>query len=196
MSDSETLAVYDQQAEDYARLTKSDARDQQLLDFIAALPDGGKVLDLGCGPGFAAATMAQAGLRVDATDGSEEMVALAAAHDGVTAWQATFEQITGVALYDGIWANFSLLHAPRNDMPRHLAALHRAAKPGARFHIGVKTGTGERRDALGRLYTYYTKKELLTLLNTTGFTATDHRTGCAEGLDGTMADWIVVTAHA
>lgn len=196
MSDLETISVYDRQADEYAKMTESDARDQQLLDFIAALPPGSKVLDLGCGPGFAAAAMAKAGLRVDATDASSEMVTLAAEHDGVTAWQATFDQIDGSALYDGIWANFSLLHAPRDQMPMHLGALHRAAKPGARFHIGLKAGTGEWRDSLGRLYTYYAKKELFTLLNIAGFTATNHCTGCSEGLDGTMADWIVVTAHA
>lgn len=196
MSDAETIAIYDAQADKYARMTASEARDRQLLAFIKALPSGGRVLDLGCGPGIASHVMAKAGLQVDATDASAEMVTMAATHPGVTAWQATFDQIRGAALYDGIWANFSLLHAPRAAMPRHLAALHQAIKPGGRFHIGVKTGTGESRDALGRFYTYYTEEELIGLLADAGFTTTNKTTGEGAGLSGEIAPWIVLTAHA
>ena len=195
-ADRETLDVYDAQAADYARLTESEARDTQLLAFIAALPKGGRVLDLGCGPGHAAAAMANAGLIVDATDASSEMVALAGRHKGVTAWQALFDEIDAEAAYDGIWANFSLLHAPRATMPGHLARLARALKPGGLFHIGLKTGEGEKRDGIGRLYTYYTGPELSGLLGAAGFTIRDTRTGRSLGLDGELADWIVIEAHA
>ena len=63
-SDPETLAVYDAKAADYAALTESEARDKQLTAFIADMPPGGTVLDLGCGPGQSAAVMAAHGLRV------------------------------------------------------------------------------------------------------------------------------------
>ncbi len=196
MSDPETIRVYDNRAAEYAGLTgDATAKDPQLRAFIGALPAGGRVLDLGCGPGQAAALMAASGLQADATDASSEMVAMATAHPGVTAWQATFADIAGDDLYDGIWASFCLLHAPRSDMPRHLAALHRALKPGGTFYIGLKTGDGEKRDSIGRLYTYYQPQELDHLLKTAGFTPQNHRTGSARGLDGSMADWISVIAH-
>ena len=194
-TDRETLAVYDAQAADYAALTASEARDKQLDAFIADMPEGGHVLDLGCGPGQSSALMASYGLRVTATDASAEMVALAAARDGVTAIQATFDDISGDALYDGVWANFSLLHAPREAMPRHLAAIARALKPGGRFHIGVKTGTGAARDALGRLYTYYTEPELTALLEQAGLTPFAANRGESKGLDGVMAGWLTLAAH-
>jgi len=196
MSDPETIRVYDSQAAEYAGLTdEATAEDPQLRAFIDALPAGGRVLDLGCGPGQAAALMAASGLQADATDASSEMVAMAAAHPGVTAWQATFDDIAGEDLYDGIWASFCLLHAPRADMPRHLAALKHALKPGGTFYIGLKTGDGEHRDSIGRLYTYYQPQELDHLLKTAGFTPQSHRTGRSQGLDGSMADWISVIAH-
>ena len=196
MSDQETIAIYDAQADEYARVTRSDAHDTQLLAFIAALPKGACVLDLGCGPGIASAVMADAGLRVDATDASAEMIKLASAHPGVSARQATFDQIEGQSRYDAIWANFSLLHAPRSDLPRHLAALHAACKPKALFHIGVKSGTGSNRDRLGRIYTYYQEDELAALLADAGFCVTNRHTGQGKGLDGSMANWIVLNAHA
>ena len=196
MADKETLRVYDAKAADYAKLIESDTKENPYLErFIARLPTGGRVLDLGCGPGLAATRMANAGLQVDAMDGSAEMVAMAAQHDGVTAWQATFDQITGTDIYDGIWANFCLLHASKEAMPHHLAAMVTALKPGGAFHIGMKLGSGSQRDAIGRLYSYYSEPELITLLGAAGLTAgeTDH--GRTVGLDGTEADWIVVAAH-
>ncbi|MBZ0130770.1 MAG: class I SAM-dependent methyltransferase [Rhodobacteraceae bacterium] len=194
--DAETIAVYDARAAEYADMTEPEERNTALAAFIAALPPGGAVLDLGCGPGHASAVMADAGLKVTATDASAEMVALAARHPGVTARRMTFDEITGKAAYDGIWANFSLLHAPRTDMPRYLSALHAALKPGGLLHIGLKTGKGARRDGIGRLYTYFTEAEIRTLLGNAGFTVTSQRTGSDLGLDGTIAPWITLAAHA
>jgi SAM-dependent methyltransferase len=195
MNDSETLNVYAEKAQEYANVTEAVARDPLLLSFIAALPKGAHVLDLGCGPGITSHVMAQSGLRVTATDAVPEMVALAAADPDVTAQVASFDDINGIDTYDGIWANFSLLHAARADMPRHLAALGTALKPGGLFHIALKSGAGEKRDALGRLYTYYTQSELTDLLENAGLTVTEHATGCGKGLDGTDADWIALRAY-
>lgn len=193
--DEETLRVYAARADDYARNAAGSDEDPLLDAFMGNLPAGGTVLDLGCGPGLAAARMAEAGFTVDATDAAPEMVAMAARHDGVTARLAGFDDIDGTDLYDGIWANFSLLHATRGDMPRHLAALRRALRPGGHLHIALKSGIGEARDTLGRFYTYYTEEELRGLLRDAGFTPVSCRTGTGEGLDGTIAPWIAMTAH-
>lgn len=196
MSDPETIRIYDSRAADYAALTEPHTVDSPVLrEFIAACPQAGRVLDLGCGPGTAARLMAATGLRVEALDASAEMVALARRHPGVSARQASFDEIAGDACYDGIWASFSLLHAPRSDMPRHLAALKQALKPGGIFHIGLKLGRGEARDALGRLYTFYTEDELVQLLEQAGFSVDNCRHGTSTGLDGTAAPHILVTAH-
>lgn len=196
MADRETIRIYDSRAEDYARVTASDAPDATLRAFIEALPKGAHVLDLGCGPGLSARHMADAGHQVEAWDASTAMVDLAAAHPGVAARKADFDALDATTAYDGIWANFSLLHAPRDAMPRHLSAIHRALKPGGLFHVGVKTGTGSKRDDLGRLYTYYTEAELSGLLRDAGFTPGAFRHGEDLGLDNVMAPWITVTAHA
>jgi trans-aconitate methyltransferase len=193
--DEETVSTYARMAQDYATMTADSDSDPVLTAFIGGIPRGGRVLDLGCGPGVTAAAMTRAGLYVDATDAVAEMVAMAETHPGVTAWQATFDEITGDAIYDGIWANFSLLHAPRSDMPRHLGALRRALKPGGLFHIGMKTGTGERRENLGRLYTYYTEQELCDLMRAAGLTAFSSTKGADKGLDGVVAPWVTIAAH-
>ncbi len=197
MSDRETIDVYDAKADDYAAMSDSFNRtDPILAEFIADCPPGGRVLDLGCGPGASAATMAEAGLTVDAIDASAEMVRRAGARPGVNAYKASFDDITGEGIYDGIWANFSLLHANREDMPRILAQLARAMTAEGRLHIGVKLGEGTARDTLGRRYTYFTDEELTGLLADTGLTVSKRAFGTTKGLDGSMADWICLTAHA
>lgn len=195
MSDDETLGVYARKAAEYAGLTKSAKTDRHLAAFLEAVPQGGHVLDLGCGPGYAAGAMAEAGLSVLATDAVAEMVALAAQHPGVEARQQSFDGPLEADSFDGIWANFSLLHAPRDAMPGHLAHLRKALKKGGFFHIGMKLGTGSKRDAIGRLYTYYTEDELVGLLETAGLTVTDRSFGRDVGLDGTEADWICLLAR-
>ncbi|MCZ4353186.1 methyltransferase domain-containing protein [Roseovarius aestuarii] len=195
-ADDATLKVYGEKADHYADMTANDGEDRLLHAFINSLPAGGRALDLGCGPGASAHVMAEAGLQVDAMDAVPEMVDLAARHPGVTAWVASFDDIKGVDIYDGIWANFSLLHAPRADMPRHLSDVAQALKPGGRLHIAVKSGTGERRDTLGRLYTYYTQDTLCDLLRDAALTPDETITGSGTGMDGTMSDWIAVSAHA
>ena len=196
MTDKETLRVYDAKAAEYAKLIKRENNDDPHLDrFINKLPTGGRVLDLGCGPGISAACMANAGLQVDAIDGSAEMIAMANQHQGVTAWQATFDEITGTNIYDGIWANFCLLHASKEAVPQHLAALVTALKLGGAFHIAMKLGSGSQRDTIGRLYSYYSEPELTNLLVAAGLTVAETAHGRTVGLDGTEADWIVMAAY-
>lgn len=193
--DDKTLLVYAEKADDYLQMVRKEAKSHILKTFIGGLPKGAHVLDLGCGPGVSSGVMADAGMTVDATDAVPEMIAMAEAHPGVSARVAQFEDIDGTDVYDGIWANFSLLHAPKADMPGHLARLRQALKPGGLFHIGLKTGTGEYRDSIGRFYAYYTEDEMSNLLRDAGFTPFSSVTGTEPGLSGEEAPWVCIAAH-
>ena len=195
MSDPETLAVYNRQADDYvAMMDDYAAKDPHIHDFIKACPQNAHVLDLGCGPGAYAVQMAAAGLTVDAIDAAAEMVARVDQIPGISARVGRFEDVDGEDLYDGIWASFSLLHAPRADFPKHLQALRRALKPGGVFFIGMKMGVGGQRDELGRHYEYYSRDELENHLTQAGLAPKAHWTGQAKGLDETYHGWIVIHA--
>ncbi|APG45772.1 class I SAM-dependent methyltransferase [Phaeobacter porticola] len=195
-TDRETLAVYNGKAADYAKQNETHLReDPRLREFINACKPGGRVLDLGCGPGTSSAVMAAAGLCPLAMDASAEMIALANQLKGVDTCQASFDDLAGANIYDGIWANFSLLHAPRTKFPHHLTSLREALRTGAPFYIALKLGKGEARDALGRYYTYYEEDELINLLRTAGFTPHNRTTGESTGLDGALARWVSVACH-
>lgn len=188
--DSETLRVYDARAEEYAQLVEADATGRWIKSFISKLPAGGAVLDLGCGPGASAEAMADAGFCVDAIDASDGMIALARARRGVNAIKGSFEDLDAIAKYDGIWANFSLLHAPRHDFAAHLERIARALKPLGYFHIGLKLGEGEGRDEIGRFYTYFQEDELMMSLKTAGFEPCEISKGRDPGLSGHIDPWI------
>lgn len=196
MSDKETLAAYAAKAEDYANLVSRITPDQDLQAFLDAMPSGGRVLDLGCGPGNSARMMGEAGLEVDASDASPEMVAIAKERHGVNARLERFDDLAAQDLYDGIWANFSLLHAPRAEMPRHLAAIHNALKTRGLLHLGLKTGDTEERDEAGRFYVYYSEPELLDLLKDAGFKLNTIRQGEMPGLVRGPEPFMIVTAYA
>ena len=195
MADRETIAAYDTWAEDYHGRFDSRTPDEQLTAFITGVPVGAKVLDLGCGVGRSSALMIEAGLDVDALDASPAFARMARDKFGIEVQLATFDSVEAVEAYDGVFANFSLLHAPRDEMPDHLARIHRALKSDGLFHIGLKTGTGEARDKIGRFYTYYTDKEISETLSQTGFRVDNRWFGSSTGLDGTVAPWIVLHAR-
>ena len=169
MTDNQTLAVYDEKINDYIKLTEAPPS-KSLLAFIQAVPSGGRVLDLGCGPGGAAAEMAQCGLKVDAIDGSQEMVDATKKYLKVTTWKATF-----------------------HDLPK---SCHDALFQGGIFHLGMKVGTGEKRDALGRFYTYYSVEELTEILVTAGFTLDYKKEGKEMGLAGEVEPFVMIKAYA
>lgn len=195
MSDPDTLATYAKMANEYAALNRLPGASSDLLAFVTAVPAGGRVLDLGCGPGQEAALMQEAGLTVTALDAVPEMVALAQ-KAGVPAQLGRFEDLPLSPPFDGIWASFSLLHASRDAFPKHLAAIHASLVPGGAFYIGMKLGDGAEIDSLNRSYTYYTEAQLLDLLRDAGFTILGHRTGRSKGLSGVVAPHITVQTHA
>ena len=195
MPDEKTIAFYDTAAEHYANLTDTGSPSASLVAFMALLPEGGQILDLGCGPARASVHMRDAGFRPDPVDASQGMIDLAnEAHD-IGARKLTFDEVDSVDAYDGVWANFSLLHAPSNDLPRIFRSLAAALCSNGKLHVARKVGTGEARDKIDRLYSYVSPSELHALLIGAGFevlhTEEGHEVGCA----GTDDPFVAVRAR-
>lgn len=195
MADQQTINVYDDSIESYAKLVDALPDIEGLTRFMASLHKGAKVLDFGCGTGAFAAKMRADGLEPVCLDASPEMVETARRKYGLTAILAGFEDLDEADVYDGIWANFSLLHAPKADFPRHLQAIHKALKSSGCFYIALKCGTGEARDKLGRFYAYYEPDELRQRLDEAGFDIADTHVGAGKGLAGSVDEWIGMLCH-
>ena len=194
--DAQTLAFYQANAGDDAGRFSRDTPDIDLAAFIGDVPAGGRVLDLGCGPGNSAAIMQGHGLVVEASDASLSMAEIAREKYGIAVRVEPFEGLNAVARYNGIWANFSLLHGARGEMSANLARIHRALKPAGRLHLGMKLGQGTARDRLGRQYTYYSAPELTGLVEAAGFSGVATRLGEGPGLAGAVEPFVILAARA
>ncbi len=189
--DRQTLDVYARMASDYAELVSRPEPDGDLRAFIVALPSGQEpVLDWGCGPGNSAAMMMAECIMIEATDASSQMAQLAGGL-GVEVRVEPFEALEGAGHYRGIWANFSLLHAPRPQMADLLHRAARALVPSGVLHLGMKTGTGAARDDLGRLFTYWQPDEMAQATAAAGLTPLSERLGEGMGLDGRMEPYVI-----
>jgi trans-aconitate methyltransferase len=86
-----------------------------LLNAIASEPPY-SILDLGCGPGRDLIYLRSRGHEAVGLDGSREFVAMAQAHSGC---EVLHQDLLSMRLpegrFDGIFANASLFHVPRQD---------------------------------------------------------------------------------
>ena len=60
----------------------------------------------------------------------------------------------------------------------------------------MKEGVGERRDKLGRFYSYYSENELRRLVEAAGLKVDSVEKGKEAGLAGEVEPWIIMVAHA
>lgn len=194
MTDKRTINAYTTRVADYLQIPLPPEQIEARMAFAEAVGEG-YILDLGAGPGSDSSFFMREGLIVRALDATPAFVEHAR-ENGVDAHLGTFDDVTEEAEYDGIYASFSLLHAPRADFPRHLAAIHRALKPEGVFFLGLKLGTGEHRDDLDRHYTYFSQTEIEEALEQAGFTIDRITTGMGTGLAGSYDGFILVLAHA
>lgn len=165
--DPQTLAFYDREAEAYAgrRLPKASPR---LIDFLAALPAGAHVLDLGCGGGQDSEVMLAQGFEVTPLDGSAGLAQIAQSRLARPVRVQLFEDLEDEAAFDGVWANASLLHVPTAGLAQMLARVRHALKPGGVFYAGYKAGEGGARDALGRYFNFPSEAKLLAAYGQAG----------------------------
>jgi SAM-dependent methyltransferase len=150
--DEGTLQFYRSNAQSYADWAK--APSTRLRGFLALLPSGGSILELGCGAGNHSAVMLAEGFSVRATDGSPEMAEIASQRLGHAVEAMRFDQLDAHEAYDGVWASACLLHVPRDELAGILARIHRALRPSGVFYASYKMGEGDGRDSLGRYYNY------------------------------------------
>ena len=193
--DRRTLDFYAREAAAYAARPEH-RRGENRANFIAQLPQNATVLDLGCGAGGDARALSDAGFAVAAVDGSPELAREAEKRIGRPVRVLLFEDLDYTEAFDGIWANASLLHVPREGLPNVFTRVYRALKPGGLLYASFKSGGTEGRDSRGRYYNYLNADELTALLHATGsWSSLDLKEGRGTGYDGSETGWVVVFAR-
>jgi SAM-dependent methyltransferase len=194
MSTDPTTSFYADNAALYAA-RKRNLPTSRLDAFLAALPAGASILELGCGAGQDAAYMLSRGFDVTPTDGSAELANEAEKLIGRPVRIMRFETLDASAAFDGIWAEASLLHVPRSDLPNIFDRILRALKDGGIFHSSFKAGAAEGHDALARYYNYPSAEWLGALLNEGGWRDIAITEADGGGFDGKPTKWLYVKAR-
>ena len=199
----QTLAFYAREARDYAARERfAPGRSRSASDithrmkmFLAALPAGGSILELGCGSGQDTLDMRARGFVVRPTDGCTEMAAEAAARLGHNVDVLRFQDLDETEAYDGIWASASLLHVPRDEFADVLARIAAALKPSGHLYASFKGGTQEGQDQYGRYYNYPDRAWLEQMFAASGVWArlTVEETS-GTGYDDKPTEWLHVLA--
>lgn len=169
-----TLEYYQHHADDFFNSTVNVDMGSLYTPFLEHIPQGGLILDAGCGSGRDSKAFLQQGYQVEAFDATAEMAKLASQHTGLSVKQKTFSDVDAVNRYEGIWCCASLLHVSAAELPDAMAKLARALKPDGIWYVSFKYGDGERvKD--GRHFTDLNEQGLHALLaGLAGITLVSH----------------------
>ena len=167
MDQQKTLDYYNHNAHRFT----ADTLDVEFSDiqdrFLAELQPGALILDFGCGTGRDSRYFLQKGYRVEACDGSEEMVRTAARTAGIPVKKMLFSELDEDERYDGIFACASILHVPSTDLADILGRMKKAVKKDGVLYVSFKYGTFEG-IRNGRYFTDRTEESLQQLLDEAG----------------------------
>jgi SAM-dependent methyltransferase len=155
--------------------------DHDVSQNIAALLDAIEaqapftILDLGCGPGRDLKTFASLGHRAIGLDGCPEFVRMAREFSGCEVWQQDLLHLDlPRASFDGIFANAVLFHVPSAALPKVLAELHAALKPGGVLFTSNPRGHNEEGWSGARYGSYYDYPTWERYLSAAGFASVRH----------------------
>lgn len=160
--------VYDTNAREFEKRTKDYIRTHILNDaelFIESL-SGGRILDLGSGPGRDSQFFKERGLNPLCFDFSPEMIRLCQ-EKRLEAQVGDLENLPfDNSTFDGVWAYTSLLHIPKLKLNPVLGRVSDILKPEGVFYLGMKEGEFEgwiesdKYPGSNRFFALYSDKEL------------------------------------
>lgn len=147
------LGYYNNNNIEYAKISSifdmSETRNKMLS---YGVPDGGEILDAGCGAGCDTIKFGEQGYKVTSFDGSEGMVEVCK-EKGIPCIHKDFLSIDFKNEFDAVWASASLLHLPYEAFEPAIANLTAALKPGGIFYFSIKKlENGFLEDSQGSLF--------------------------------------------
>lgn len=141
----------------------------QLTYFTSYIPKGGKILDIGCGPGHDTEYFAKKGFQAIGIDFSTGMIDFACRNR--TAGE--FKKINILELsnyfpknyFNGIWASSSLTHIQKGDLLKALRQIKKIISPKQPIVLILKKRTIRKNLPKKILFNEFYKKDIISLLN-------------------------------
>ena len=160
-----TLDYYNKNSEEYFNSTLNVDMTNTYKEFLKLVPEGGKILDLGCGSGRDSMNFMKLGYEVTAVDGSKELAKKASALLGKEVIASTFEELELKEKFHGIWACASLLHIKREDLKTVLNNLYNNLEDNGVFYMSFKYGEKEYVDDKNRYFNCFTDESIIGFIN-------------------------------
>lgn len=143
---AKTLRHYNDSAEDFREGTWDHDVSQNIAALLEAIEGEPPftLLDFGCGPGRDLKHFAALGHRPIGLDGAERFAEMARAETGCEVLHQDFMALDLPAgRFDGIFANASLFHVPRQELPRVLKELRASLKPRGVLFSSIPHGNNQ-----------------------------------------------------
>jgi SAM-dependent methyltransferase len=155
-------------------------KDHDVLQNITALlsnikSDGPfKILDFGCGPGRDLKQFKDLGHEAYGLDGCQQFCHMAEEFSGCNVFHQDFVETKLPNLFfDGIFANASLFHVPKNSLSNLIKTLHKSLAPNGIIFSSNPRGNGE--DFEGSRYANFMElEEYQEIIELEGFKLIDH----------------------
>jgi len=174
---AKTLEHYNERADEFWVGTRDHDVTQNieaLLRHIRGAPPL-RILDLGCGPGRDLTAFRALGHEPIGLEGSPPLAAMARRHSGCDVWEQDFLALRlPSSHFDGIFANASLFHVPRQELPRVLSELGAALKPAGVLFASNPRGNNEEGWVGGRYGAYHDIESWRGFLRAAAFTELEH----------------------
>ena len=160
-----TLDYYNKNSEEYFNSTLNVDMTNTYKEFLKLVPEGGKILDLGCGSGRDSMNFMKLGYEVTAVDGSKELAKKASLLLGKEVIVSTFEELELKEKFHGIWACASLLHIKKEDLKIVLNNLYNNLEDNGVFYMSFKYGEKEYVDDKNRYFNCFTDESIIRFIN-------------------------------
>ncbi len=185
-----TIRYYDHNAEQYFRDTvhidMSSCHDM----FLRYVVPGGTIVDVGAGSGRDMKCFREKGFRVEGIDASAELCRLASSYAGAEVRCVRIQDWEPKRMYDGIWANASLLHLTLDEIEAFLIRVHGCLKAAGVIYFSVKKGIPAGYDSRGRYFTGFSEEDFRQFVDECGkFEILESRT-LGDGMGRKDLQWL------
>lgn len=172
-----TLAHYDANAESFWEGTRDHDVSQNYAALLGAIEGAPPftILDFGCGPGRDLAFWKAQGHEAVGLEGSPRFVAMARAHTGCEVLAQDFLALDlPPERFHGVFANASLFHVPRAELPRVLRQLRATLRPRGVLFASNPRGNDEEGWNGARFGSFHTWESWRDEVTAAGFDEIDH----------------------
>ena len=155
-----TIDYYNRNADEYFARTAEVTFDEIYNRFLKYIPDGGRIMDLGCGSGRDVKWLCNHGYEAYGLDASRELVSKASDEYDIPVFTGLIEEWTTAIPFDGVWCCASLMHLEESALEQFFENLKYNLKPGGVVFMSVKSGIETGLDEQGRYLRNFTEEDL------------------------------------